>query len=1025
MSNIDARRFFVHVSSQPRAIALVPTHALSDPNGTFLSLRIRRTHPADPVRVELTVEKISSTLQHYSPLDIDAVFGCAGILDYQGDTFVFLVTRCQLVCDLAALNPRQDKPVFRVVQVLALSLTDSIFDSQAVQRMPGAMYDDVTQGEMDIYGVTNPCAQMASFLANGAFYFSPAFDITRTMQSQQLSAIAADDPRVNEPDAKFQWNSKLLQVFADFRLLMCGTRARQQFDAAGYVLSLIQGAVESLQLPQSIGAASQGQQAGIACYLISRTSSMRSGMRFLTRGVDDEGGVANEVETELVLTTPSLTLSHVQVRGSVPAFWTQEGLQLGTHKVRITRSVKATLPATKRHFSDLLDRYKRVSVVSLLRLHSTPRDYGGLEAADPGMVSHGVGTSEADLGRFYRVIIESMELPESLLSFHAFDYNQEVRGGQFDRVHVLIRQLAPLLASFKYYLLDNDSQTVLSFQRGVQRTNCIDCLDRTNVVQSVISRAVVSEFLRQTDVVRRHMLDPIVDSISRLWAANGNAISRAYAGTGALKSDVTTSGKSGWAGFLSDASKSLSRLMQSSFQDRGKQSVIDVLLGSGDSCLVCRPVQVYDPYANIIAPRLEQELHKIARKSALNLMLCTYNLHGCPYRGESLGRWLAMSNDRRPDIVAIGFQEVVNLDVQSVIAADTANRRTWEQVLTAEINSQYLKSFGDRADGEFALVSSEQLVGVSLLLFAHDTALSRIHNVQMVKCKTGLAGMTGNKGCVALHMMLDDSSICIVSAHLAAGNSNVSERNNDYHTIRTNTRFQHLYIDSHDYVFWIGDLNYRLNLPNEQVRPLAAAGRLSELLEHDQLQIQMANGQVFGGYSEAAIRFPPTYKYDSGTTRYDTSEKMRVPSWTDRILYKGRNVRVQDYYRDELCFSDHKPVLAQIQIDVVAVDKQQKRQIMRQLYSQLHAADGTASTNVQRLIDMDMPSAGSASSMSTVGRPSLDSRGASIVSTVNAGNPLNGVAATGRTPMKPANMMDDPFADDDDGGIAWKPIVPS
>ncbi|KAJ1839162.1 hypothetical protein LPJ70_005165, partial [Coemansia sp. RSA 2708] len=132
-----------------------------------------------------------------------------------------------------------------------------------------------------------------------------------------------------------------------------------------------------------------------------------------------------------------------------------------------------------------------------------------------------------------------------------------------------------------------------------------------------------------------------------------------------------------------------------------------------------------------------------------------------------------------------------------------------------------------------------------------------------------------------------------------------------------------------------------------------------------------------------------------------------------------------DYYRDELCFSDHKPVLAQIQIDVVAVDKQQKRQIMRQLYSQLHAADGTASTNVQRLIDMDMPSAGSASSMSTVGRPSLDSRGASIVSTVNAGNPLNGAAATGRTPMKPANMMDDPFADDDDGGIAWKPIVPS
>ncbi|KAJ2720610.1 Inositol-1,4,5-trisphosphate 5-phosphatase 1 [Coemansia sp. D1744] len=1060
MSAIDGKRFFVYVSNRPRAIALVPAHALSDTNGTFLSVRIRRDGPSDTngdVKVEVNVERVDSALRYYSPLDIDAVYGCAGILDYQGDTYMFLITRCQYVCNLAELNPRQpSKPVFRVVQVMTLSLTDSIFDSQAYRRMPGAMYDEVTQGDMDIYGITNPCTQMTNFLENGAFFFSPAFDITRNMQSQQLCAIAADDPHAYDPDSKFQWNCNMQQVFTDYRMHMCSTTRRQQFDAAGYAVSLIQGTVESQYLSQNTGLGSTG----VACFLISRSSSMRSGMRFLTRGVDDEGGVANEVETEVILMTPTTTLSHVQVRGSVPVFWTQEGLQIGSHKVRITRSAKATLPATKRHFADLLGRYNRVNVISLLKQHNSPGDYGGLAAADPGMVAHGVGTSEADLGRFYKVMVESMGLSKSLVSFDEFDYNNEVRGGQFDRVHILMRQIAPLLASSKYYLLDNVSETVLSFQRGVQRTNCIDCLDRTNVVQSVISRGVIAEFLRQNDMVRRNMLDSVVDSVGRLWAANGNAISRTYAGTNALKSDVTTSGKSGWAGFLSDASKSISRLMQSNFQDRGKQSVIDILLGSGDSGLLCRPVMLYDPYESIIAPQLEREMQRIGRKDTIHVMLCTYNLHGRSYGGESLGTWLSMPRDKRPDFIAIGFQEVVNLDVQSVISADTANRRTWEQVLTTEINDQYRTAFGDRAEGEYALVSSEQLVGVVLLFFAHDTALPRIHNVQMVKHKTGMAGMTGNKGCVAMHMMFDDTSICIVSAHLAAGSSNFAERNNDYHTIRTGTRFQRgRYIDSHDYVFWIGDLNYRVSLPNDQVRSLVAQGQLRTLMKHDQLKDQMAAGKVFRGYNEADVRFAPTYKYDSGTTTYDTSEKMRVPSWTDRIMYRGRNVRVLEYYRDEICFSDHKPVLAMMQFDVMSIDKAHKRQITRNLYARLHeldsgAVDGRAPrTAVQKLIDLDMPSSSgsstgtqSPSSVSASGldlpNPSSDSYAwwtntgtqrtkpavtASVnpfsptVASINA-NPTHGSSATS---TKPPNFVDaDPFADDG-SNIAWKPMNPS
>ncbi|KAJ1741091.1 Inositol-1,4,5-trisphosphate 5-phosphatase 1 [Coemansia sp. RSA 1086] len=1060
MSTLDGKRFFVYVSYRPRAVALVPVNALSNSAGTFLSVRIRQDNQSrseGEVKVEITIERVSTHLQFYSPLDMDAIYGCAGIIDYQSDTYIFLITRCQYVCNLTELTKGQpSKPVFRVVQVTALSLTDSIFDSQAYRRMPGAMYDEVAQGDMDIYGITNPCTQMTNFLENGAFFFSPAFDITRNLQSQQLRSIVADDPHICDPDIKFQWNSSMLQVFTDYCIHMCGTSTRQQFESAGYTVSLIQGAVESIYLPQGVGAQSNGGNSGAACFLISRSSSMRSGMRFLTRGVDDEGGVANEVETEVMLVTPSLTMAHVQVRGSVPVFWTQEGLQIGSHKVRITRSAKATLPATKRHFSDLLSRYRRVNVISLLKQHSVPGDYGGVEAADPDMIAHGVGTSEADLGRFYKVMIDAMGLPKSLVSFSEFDYNHEVRGGQFDRVHILIRSIAPLLSSFKYFLVDNDTGTILTFQRGVQRTNCIDCLDRTNVVQSVISRGVITEFLRQNNVVRQHMLNTVIDGVGRLWAANGNAISRSYTGTGALKSDVTTSGKSGWAGFLSDASKSISRLMQNNFQDRGKQSVIDLLLGSGNSGLLCRPVVLYDPYESIIAPQLDRELNKIARKTSIHVMLCTYNLHGSPYRGESLGTWLEIPQGVRPDIVAVGFQEVVNLDMQSVISADTANRRIWEQVLTTEINAQYRKSFGSNAEGEYALVSSEQLVGVVLLLFAHDTALPHVHNVQMVKYKTGMAGMTGNKGCVAMHMMFDDTSICIISAHLTAGPSKVNERNNDYHTIRTGTRFQHgRYIDSHDYTFWLGDLNYRLNLPNERVRSMIAQNQLQELLKYDQLKSQIAADRVFQGYSEAEIRFPPTYKYDSGTTTYDTSEKMRVPSWTDRIMFRGRNIRVLRYYRDEISFSDHKPVMALMQFDVMSIDKEHKQHIIRQLYKQFHesgavssgASSQTRNANVQRLIDVDVTGSNYASDQSTkansitsvdglASQPrrnaaqsnsSTDNRSfinpfATTTAAVQISRVSPKMSADNLANQKPLLIDADPFADDD--GIPWKPLAP-
>ena len=120
---------------------------------------------------------------------------------------------------------------------------------------------------------------------------------------------------------------------------------------------------------------------------------------------------------------------------------------------------------------------------------------------------------------------------------------------------------------------------------------------------------------------------------------------------------------------------------------------------------------------------------------------------------------------------------------------------------------------------------------------------------------------------------------------------------------------------------------------------------IAELLRFDQLSRQRQQNVVFRGYEEGPITFLPTYKYDTGTDNYDTSEKQRVPSWTDRILVRGSGIKLHSYYRDELCFSDHKPVTALFDVQVVSVDKKAKARILRDVYSKYDPDNGTEFTN--------------------------------------------------------------------------------
>lgn len=336
----------------------------------------------------------------------------------------------------------------------------------------------------------------------------------------------------------------------------------------------------------------------------------------------------------------------------------------------------------------------------------------------------------------------------------------------------------------------------------------------------------------------------------------------------------------------------------------------------------------------------------------------TFNLNGrLDGLHEDLSPWLfpnpVTSAEQLPEIVAIGFQEIVELSPQQIMNSDPTRKQQWEAVVRNTLNKHAVALGGE----QYVLLRSGQLVGAALCIFVKSSSLAKIKNVEGSVKKTGMSGMAGNKGAVGIRLDYANTPICFVTAHLAAGFANYEERNRDYLTIHHGLRFQrNRGIDDHDAVIWFGDFNYRVGLGRDRALDLVRARNLEALYENDQLNLQMVAGLAFPYYSEARITFMPTYKFDVGRDDYDSSEKQRIPAWTDRILRKGQHLRQTEYNSAPLRFSDHRPVYAHFQCTVNIVDEALRDKISRELYERRkgEVGDVTANTMVEDTDDEDL-----------------------------------------------------------------------
>ncbi|KAI8593400.1 hypothetical protein BDZ88DRAFT_404548 [Geranomyces variabilis] len=458
-------------------------------------------------------------------------------------------------------------------------------------------------------------------------------------------------------------------------------------------------------------------------------------------------------------------------------------------------------------------------------------------------------------------------------------------------------------------------------------------------------------------------LQPVLIEIKRLMAV---AQQRGY---------VADGGTHTWMQFYEHSRKSASAALkqaghtEEAEQERAQSTMANPFISFDNSVTGSSVKTIKEGWA---AKELRARENQCASFSQKRVFVGSWNVNG-QSPSQPLFPWLRVAVGEEPSLYVLGFQEL-DLNTGAYLYSDNTKEAEWSKGIEDALRTKR---------HNYVKVASKQLVGMLIVLYVEESEKQHVREISAEYLGTGLLGMMGNKGAAAIRFRFYDSYFCFVNSHLAADASMVDRRNQDYQEICRRVTFplpaqypdfttyahQNPWVSSFydarqtgvattsenagktvatifdaDHLFFIGDLNYRISLPDSDVKQIVRTGELGQLLKFDQLLIEQRARRAFQDFNEAAITFAPTFKYDIGTNTFDTSEKKRTPSFCDRILWFQNPLHRNEtlwicpkWYRScmDLTLSDHKPIMALFETAVRVLNREKLAAVNEEITREL------------------------------------------------------------------------------------------
>ncbi|KAF8885657.1 polyphosphoinositide phosphatase [Infundibulicybe gibba] len=419
------------------------------------------------------------------------------------------------------------------------------------------------------------------------FYFSYTYDLTSTLQHNLTKKRDPSRTRWSFNE-RFAWN---------YHMITSGLDNEESSSARPHwLLPMVHGHVDQAKLTV-LGRV-------VFVTLIARRSRHFAGARYLKRGVNAEGNVANEVETEQIvseaLTTPFYYparrelggerqercpspnyTSYVQYRGSIPVYWMQETNSMIPKPPIEISVVDPFYTAASRHFDDLFKRYGTpITILNLIkRREPVPRESKLLDE-----YTQCVRYLNQFLPRDKKMVYRAWDMSRAYKekTQDVISYLEDIAEESIQMTGIFHSGPEP----YFHYLQDEDPQRQwrnnISLQNGICRTNCVDCLDRTNAAQFVLGKRALGHQLYALGVVENPNLafdSDAVNMLTEMYHDHGDTIALQYTGSALVNRVETYRRMPHWNSHSRDIIENIRRFYTNSLLDADKQTAINLFLG--------------------------------------------------------------------------------------------------------------------------------------------------------------------------------------------------------------------------------------------------------------------------------------------------------------------------------------------------------------------------------------------------------------------------------------------------------------